>query len=1226
MNKVNLKKILCFPILIVLVFSFIQLTQLIFRNDVVAVEDEKPIIFSVSDSVEPGNTVNISGNYLSGVDEIALKQLPDGNNSVIDFPDETCIRLENISFNGEKYGSGISFTFPSSEQIGRYALWVKNDYGWSNSIILNEVRPLYLDTDGAYEGLPVQIIGRNLANPAGGFDNVYVKLKRNANLEGEIDGNNEEIIVPASQSLRYDSEQSLIKDKCIDSNIENAQEVNYGIYDSNEYKITFYCPHVSNYGRYEISVSNSGRSGRFVPLSEKQDFFIYERKGANWNDTVFGDSDSTIGNDPLNLKVWWAQDLNYTNVITMIPNNIDPLDQIQEGENQSVNDLTKNIQSAIRNLSNNGGGVLYFPAGDYYFHSVQLFSNVLLIGDGQGITNLYYVGEGKSSFLRGYDYWPGVGAMRGISNCGIARMTISHSQESGNPEYYVNLNDGAYDKLDVRTKTAENKFVTDIEFKSTTSTGSSAVAVSISGLRRAVGQNLSLNGVNGIAIEPYQYAIIRNVDYTALKGGTPHFQSKYCVIENCCFDLNYGGHGPSVRSDTYLGNSMTLNSGDRENKTNDGEVILFEVPGGYFSVGSVISGTARQATLKMLSGNAIDENTKLLYNDFAVYIVSGKGEGQLRYINKQPINSNPESNIFTYSLAEYERDWDVIPDSSSRFTIISPIKNITVYNYRGYDCASSLTFYSCVFDAVVSDCSLKDTGGISINSVNLGLHTANNGTIGRFCPDANILIKDNFIEGTAANYNIGYTAYQGTGGILLYSENTYVNDNFPGMMISMVEIRNNTLKNIVTKENIEPQCNIPNKSLRSHTLHGIVVYTTGYISESYNNGDVRNLIIENNIIDVSERGIYTESGVDGLIIRNNSIVGRRYGEKDVETYFSSGTSISSTYEFWYNGESIFKGEFYLGGELPIYESEEGEFIGWSVNEDSVPGEVLQTTADIATNTNLYARFDPNFIFNNINLSNDEVGLDFFIEVSDRAKEDGYFLVDFGDENNLKRIELSSAENITDDLYVLSVGIDARNYDRKIKLNCCIDSNILQSKSLSVKEVIESTLEAGENNENYDYMIAVKNYCERAKEYLNGDTVKESKFVDYEKYLNAAKQEISSSLDCIALDSFSIVLRSKVSMRIYFFLNSVADKISVKIDGNLVEFQSTGNENEFYVEIGESKFSEFGEIHSLVFETEGNKVQTVKINILAYLKDAITKQGGEIKNLALAAIGVYAASM
>lgn len=919
---------------------------------IASVSDEskiKPILTSVSDAVKPGEYVTINGYYIKDNDSLKVAYTANRGEEPSGYDAARCteIPLSDIEYI-DSLNEGISFTLPKKLAAGVYDFYIHNENGWSNGITLNAARPLNLNHEAAYAGQKIEVVGRNFLLSEFGaatlencYDKIAVKLTLIKDASGKKVENGNTIKLTKKNGgvltgLKETKESALqYGNEGLGNDKLTAEAIPY----TNEYKLTFVAPTVMVYGTYLVSVANDGKY--FVPCSEPTYLEIVEKKQQNWDKTVFGEyGEKHVGNDPLDLGASWAQDFNYTNVITMTENTF-----------EEACTYTAYLNNEIKQLSLNGGGVIYFPEGEYYiFNDVFMKANVILVGAGIGKTKLYYAATGTGTvWFRGTQW-----GEKAVSNIGLARMTLStrieklyHENEGYYcPNFVVNFGSSADYGSDIEYADTQNKFLKDIDYQGWRKDKDCPDDRDVYRQMFLMGANKNIiyDNVKMYGGSPY----IRCHYYTTCYGvwmaapiTTPIVQGKYTFVENCYFDLlaaDNESHGLSIRSDTYVGYTYCTGTGGRVRRVNDGEALLVEVPNGYFATGKVIGGTARSVTLDFIGGNRITGETKLHYNYFAVCITDGKGAGQIRYIKRPAVNGYGNQ----YELLDTEKDWDVIPDYTSVFSIYSPNNKVTVSHYKAYDCVATICLYYCSDDVVVADSTLVDTAGISLWGAAVGGLKG-----GRTTPAYNTRIARNYISGVGANYKAGSSTAQGTGGIVL--DGSGGGSEYVGTM----------MRGIVIKENRICDMLVDIRDQTRKTQKTGLLLDTGDTSGTKNKNLYKFICIENNVIENTEGGLCIGSGVSGILLNNNFVTGTTDGEigGDINIFDQSAVHVKVNLELYVDGEkSELSGEFAYGETLPaLAESNGMTYYGWTTDSELNENSQILTTAP-DNNAKLYAVF------------------------------------------------------------------------------------------------------------------------------------------------------------------------------------------------------------------------------------------------------------------------------
>ncbi len=897
-----------------------------------------PFLMSISDAVKPGNAVTLSGYNLQDDGDLEIAYRANEGTVPAGFDEQkvySYIGQNDILFVDDVNGTGIMFNFPKSESAGIYDFYVHNSSGWGNGITMNATRPLYLDQEGAFEGQEIQIVGRNFLQNEYGVGNLQtalstlkVKLTQITDSNGNAVSGVNYILTQANGGILTGNKVEKEEALQFENDKLEAEDIPY----TYSLRVTIQIPAINNYGKYEITVASDGQDFRQLIDNCKLD--IYEKKAQNWNTTVFGSyGDNHVGNDPLDLGVYWAQDLNYTNVITMTPNNTFA----------SAASYTADLNSKIITLNRQGGGVVYFPEGTYYlYNEVALKAGVMLVGEGEDKTVFEYANNTQTNTI-----W-----FRGDKNqinSGIARVSLLATDERlcnddglwYAPKYIFNWSGaGGATEQDTTITTTKNRFLTNINatvYVGDTIDPSKCNRSIVIGGKNVIIKNSAFEGAL-IYSELNAYGTLWNVKmvYTGAIESSIHWMGRYCFIENSYFDMQGMGHGPSIKSDQYVAYSYVTNAGNRAEPTNDGESLLMEAPSGAFSTGMVLESTNRSVTLDFTGGIKILEDTAIRFNQCAVYISEGAGQGQYRYI--KTAGTGDYLNI--YELMDWEKDWDVLPDHTSVFACIAPLANLTVYHYKAYDCVSTVCVYSNFFDAVIDGCTLVDTGGISGG----GLASGGMGG-GRINPCLNVRIINNDISGVGTHTNNGISSAsvgQG-GGIYFYSGGS---GDYMGLLTLGLTIRDNYLHDLIPDV-------MPSNGISLDT--GITIMFRG--GQNNNANGMRYTIIENNIIENSLTGLRIERTMTGVVLKNNHVSGTTMLSDDVTVDEPIGFYASAIHLLYIDGElSALSGEYKYEALLPLPIAPEGKvFLGWTQDAVVTQNSVIVNKA-LIKNTTLYAVF------------------------------------------------------------------------------------------------------------------------------------------------------------------------------------------------------------------------------------------------------------------------------
>ncbi len=803
------------------------------------VDKEAPYLFEISDAIKPGDAFNITGNFvMSGnVCEVAYAPATGEVKRTFSRGIEGLKYLKNsdIYIKDNMFNTGLTAVFPKDAAPGIYDIWVRNAYGWSKAITMNDARIQFINQEHTYEGLPIEIVGRNLLGSEFGIaDNTKVKIVRIGDINGISDGILQEYILDINTGIKYTA------DECY-----TGEEVQI----SNPFRIEITVPAGCVPGKYEIYVCNSGGNG-FKILENTQHLIVHEKKAQSWNETVFGPiaGNTHIGNDPLDLKLGYAQDFNYNNVVIVDSQYISADgDYTAWGGDEKLAAFNTYLQTQINNLANAGGGVLYFPEGYYFTSGVSMRSNVILLGASREDTTIYFKcvdDEETFTNFKTNDWNKAIFSGASNTNYGIARMTVTLHEDDmcieKNPNRFIVTN-------------GKNIFVSEVdaifyrpqEYAADADLADShrALLHFDRGAYNILIQKFNYDGNDAITASYADLTIYREIS-TIVGAHCNSMSYNVAFVENTYYQSSNESHGWAGRREAYCAYNYIKDIGRKNGLCEGkGEIFLFEIPESVNSRGKILEATERTFTVQKTNGSNINEATTFgSANNIAIYINAGKGAGQQRFINKTPIASKDGVNYGnTYELCAWEEDWDVIPDHTSTYTIVEPMFNNTFYCNFAEDCSKTLMLYMWAYDTVIYGNRLYRTEGIQVISNELETSRRAN-TFWR--------VENNILDGISDG--------TGFGGIEIANQSTA---NFGGLGIIGGVIRGNVVKNMRNYEGLN------GVSEYSEYNAGINILTSANEASWY--GAIRNIIVENNEISNCEYGVRIDAKVYGVLLKNN---------------------------------------------------------------------------------------------------------------------------------------------------------------------------------------------------------------------------------------------------------------------------------------------------------------------------------------------------------------------
>lgn len=891
-----------------------------------------PALYTITDAVKPGGAFTVTGNGISagGYTQIAYapyngeqNRVYDENISGLKYIAENDIIVEDIEYN-----CGVTAIFPETAEAGIYDIWIKNVYGWSSAITMNEVRGLFMNVDGGYEGLPIEIVGRNFFGSEYGMgenseQNVRVKLVRIGNLYGEQDNITCTRIVPINQGIKWAAKDSFVGED---------------IPVSNQFRIEFSVPNIPT-GQYKIFVSSDGLA--FRQVQSDQIFSVYEKKAVNYSNSHFAPQSDMIGNDPLNLKLFWAQNYSWNKVETVDNQYIYAdrtynFDEDAEGKfeivttgngtevaiEDSINPtqrtlITRHVQNKIDALSAAGGGILYFPKGFYYLGSISLKSNVVLLGESVEDTVII------ATFIEEELNTQAFITIENTRNCGLARMTLTQYKKElkRTPNFYINGNHNTF------------LFLTDLYFDlfqpdQMINRNYNRGLCSFTHSNYFVYQNNVYHGeYAALSLIDYpienisNYVIIRNCDFQ-MKGAHLDMGYNYSTVENTRMVSGSAGHGWAGKNNAYCAYNLIQDVGYKQNCNNEGEAFYFEPPTSIFSLGNIIGASERTFSVKVTGGQRINEQSILGYTQCAVMITNGKGVGQIRYFDLSPVNNYGNE----YRLCDWEEDWDVVPDDTSQFVIFEPLANNTLYKNTIKYCAKSMMFFGNAYDCIMYGNTSIESEGYQI----WGCANASQVISNYYCR-----IENNVLRGISSG--------TGNGGIEILTGD-YTAD--IGFLAYGIVIRNNQLYDLRNPDNLTG-------SSEFGEYRGISINTLSD-SESGRVANIRHILIEGNYVENCDYGVRIDAKTYGICLKDNtfSMIGcdvlgleetglpldynpiGSYAQDYITILNAKNVKGINNLYFKVNGitDETLSGSYTFQEMLPVLE---GSFVGWSYEDKNM---------------------------------------------------------------------------------------------------------------------------------------------------------------------------------------------------------------------------------------------------------------------------------------------------
>jgi hypothetical protein len=644
-----------------------------------------PVILKVSDGVAAARSFSING---EGFNATAMKVAlaPDTTGQSPATPPLNA--LSPAILQTDKDAHFIIASLPAGSPPGVYNVWVANSQGWSRVAKMNAARALFMSDYQAYNGLDIEVVGRNFdQSEFGGTAATQVRLNN---------GHGTTFTVP--------------------------------IKDLNPYHVTFTLGK-QPLGTYYVEVSSDN--------------------GVNWSRLASGQTLTILAappanSDPLGLGVSWAKDFAWTNVFNVTNYGANP---------NSTNDDTAAAQNAANAAENGGGGVVYFPNGGYYIKNISLGAGVVLEGQDQYNTKLYYSASDGRNFIS----TKGAGSRGGIPQLqGVARMSIFLADPQNikaRPDAFIDLGEtwGA-NVSDQTLRTANRLFIVCVNLNypytngsSNPSSGPRGIGALWIGKERVLMKDNHFMGwcANNLITFLNQYCVLKNNRYEYSMGYV-HDTATYSFYENNCLTIhseyNQDSHGCFGRAAAYMAHNHVEGAGDASNVNNDGEAFCTEAPAGTFNYGNVTGATSNSLTV---APAATLVNPALEYGELSIAITRGRGLGQVKAVAS--INTNTQ--VLTLS-----QPFDVVPDTTSKFALYAPLSRFTVYSNTLVNCAKGIWPYGNQNDGVVADNTSIDCNGIFVWSARSG--PPDSATVSD-APDFFVRITRNTVIGISRRSNQG---------------------------------------------------------------------------------------------------------------------------------------------------------------------------------------------------------------------------------------------------------------------------------------------------------------------------------------------------------------------------------------------------------------------------------------------------------------------------------------
>ncbi|MCZ8518233.1 MULTISPECIES: Calx-beta domain-containing protein [Paenibacillus] len=767
-------------------------------NSAAAAPTGAPIIIHASEAVKPGYTLTLYGEYFDSTTQVRMNE-------------STVCPIEYV----DPQGHYVTCKVPSTLSPGVWSVKASNSFNtvsWSSPVNINAPAPLWISQNKLWAGQPIRLIGRNfVTSEFGGSGLTKVRL------------------------------------------VNGTTFIKPSILSFGNYQIVFTVPVNTPPAVYQVEVSHDGEQWSRLP-----DQTLEVIEGTN------------EANDPLNLGLWWAQEFNWSQKY----NALTDFSGMTQIDNNGNTDVVSALQQRMCKIALDGGGQLYLPYGTYRLNStLNIPSGVTLIGQTPNeteSTKLVYGGSGGGVMISNHKKPDGTTAGR----IGIARISISVLPNTKNPDIFIQFGDHNQVLNSTKTRTtysnervARDIFVKEVVLNASIddqdlkTPGNRGIGVIIGAKENVAIQNNSLKGNNGTVQSSYisEYLDMSDNTFEYSNDSTTAY-AKYSVIRNNTLTGHptHVNHGLYVK--TYaLAEKNTIQNMGSPLAWNDGEAILGEV----FRGGTKMQGSVESADGKTLNVAVADKTDSVedwdldnhVWDQWHVAIVDGKGMGQLNEV-KSIQKGAPHSSIpgHVTGILTVKDDWKVLPDHTSRFVVILPLKYLTFVGNTANHTAKGFWFYGDTYRGIMQKNSTTDSEGIMVNTV--------------YAPtDKEPRFDLSFFDRLEWNTVTGVSPYSKVGSIgLRYDRNGYSQSSINGNLAYGTDIKDNKIYGVKPKA-----CETPAKDY-SEAPNVSGLYAFRYGGKAFERNTVGEAVhIERNAVQNSPAGLTYDNYTRGLIAADNAL-------------------------------------------------------------------------------------------------------------------------------------------------------------------------------------------------------------------------------------------------------------------------------------------------------------------------------------------------------------------
>lgn len=830
----------------------------------------RPTIIRIADEIAPGELFTVYGDMMEKNCKVYIEPASTAGATPSASARKVAVKQVDMA------GAFVVAELPEDAAGGVYKIWVENEAGLSDPVLLNQPRPFWMGLSDVYlPGQTAQVAGANLLPSEVEDMTGYLRVKM------------------TNGSTVYTPE----------------------IVENNPYCVKFTVPENAAVGTYTLSFSADG---------------------VNWTGL---ESDQTLtvktGSDPYGLGVGWAANYKYERKISVKDKynyGLEFLGGYPAAKGNGTADDTATINAVIKRVHDAGGGIAYLPAGTYSVRYIALYDNVILEGEGQGKTTILYraPNSGENQFIYSHRTY-GQQGYQGFYNLTIK---LDETPDKWRDCFFWIGDEG------IRpwswNKEFEGFFMKNVDLVSRNQASPKISGVSTRMITYAtIDKYFMLDNVNAYSTESKEghgkiggfmpvygdYVTVRNgvvrsigsthedlglyniyEDNTILRENTYKWDNDY-TDEDTTKDDNHYAQGVFTRSHFYIADNVFKNLGGAGQETCDGEIIASENSnnGSVKMNGKITAATPTTITIspdmarKQVTVTNSDGTTSTewqyqircdLWGDGAnariapgeldacwgkhhAVIIAGKGIGQ-----EVPVKRLMSENLDGTYTYELEEAWKILPDETSRVIIMTLTKHGIMYNNYAENAQKGYWIYNGGFDNIIADNKGKDIEGIMVRSLEI-LHDGNR--IDNVMPSYFTLIKDNELDGYVKSTDSSQASCISIVACYEVSDAEHAGKT-AGVSSFGTVIKGNTVKNADSYEHPVNPSEGPNSN-------GILVVSSPTYSAPQE-ANVKSVIIEDNILSNNTHGIHvggatktawnqpTDDGYhtyEGFYIRNNSM-------------------------------------------------------------------------------------------------------------------------------------------------------------------------------------------------------------------------------------------------------------------------------------------------------------------------------------------------------------------